>query len=333
MPRISKPWFRESSNTWVSRVGGKLHTLAKGRGALAEAKKRLAQIQAAPPPSGLTLGGLADKFFAACEVSKAGTTIQWYRRHVSAFVAFVGPAKPCEAVEPDDLARWMNSTTWGKSTRHGAITAAKRLFSWGVRHAKLPTHPLKGVELPGVDRRTRIPTTAEVWEMLDASHGEVRDYLEFCIETGCRQTEAHRLKVEHVDLAADCCTMLGKTSGKQQRPRVIYLTAVAKGIVERRMEGKKPGDLVFVNRRGLPWTIQRSRNSVRNLQLRLGLGSHVTAGGIRHWWITERLRAGVPIAHVAELAGHLSTTMIARHYGHLSDHGQDLRRALERKAS
>jgi integrase len=187
--------------------------------------------------------------------------------------------------------------------------------------------------MPGIARRERIPTTAEVHELLDASHGAVRDYLEFLYETGCRQTEAHRLRAGEVDLAARVCKMNGKTTSRTGKPRVIYLSEPAFEIVSRRLEGLKPGDLVFRNRRGSEWTLQRSRSAFRNLQKRLSLGPHVTAGGIRHWWITERLRAGVPIAHVAELAGHQSTTMIERHYGHLSDHGADLRRALERRAS
>lgn len=331
MPKQAEPWFRESSGTWVIRQRGRLTTLAKGRANRAAAVKRWRELQASPP-SGLTVGDLAERFLAWCDANKAETTARWYRRHLAAFAAFVGPGKPCEAVEAADYDRWASGKDWSRSTRHGAVTSIKRLYAWGGRYAKLATNPVIGLEPPGIDRRTRIPTTQEVNEVLDAARGPVRDYLEFLAETGCRQTEAHRLRVEHVDLASDCCAMLGKTSGKDRRPRVIYLTPAARKILERRMDGLRPEALVFGNRKGLPWTIQRSRNAVRNLQLRLGLGSHVSAGGLRHWWITERLRAGVPVAHVAELAGHRSTTMIARHYGHLGEHGEDLRRALNRQA-
>lgn len=53
---------------------------------------------------------------------------------------------------------------------------------------------------------------------------------------------------------------------------------------------------------------------------------------IRHSYITDALERGVPVATVAELAGHKDLKMIATHYGHLSEKRHHLAEAARRVA-
>lgn len=336
MPKKADLWFRASSNTWVVSTKGKLTTLAKGKECREEAVLRWREIQAGAAEAkavGLTVGELTDRFMVWAEGRLAEATVIWYRRHLGSFTAFVGRPKGVVGLKPSDCLAWIDSTTWGPTTRHGAITAAKRLLAWGVLYAEVAGNPFAAMERPGVGRKTRIPTTAEVNELVEGARGGTRDFMAFLVESGCRQSEACRLTVGCVDLEAGVCVMHGKTTRATDRPRVIYLTEAAKAILIRRMAGLGRDGHVFVTRAGNPWTRKTTKDAVKLIRRRLGLGPHVTAGGLRHWWITERLRAGASIAMVAQLAGHTSTVMISRHYGHLEKCSVDLRRALERKAS
>jgi hypothetical protein len=105
----------------------------------------------------------------------------------------------------------------------------------------------------------------------------------------------------------------------------------AAAAVTRRVRGKTLGDLIFTSERGAPWSKGLIAKAVRGTRVRAGLGEHVTAYSIRHWWCTEKLRARVPITHVVELMGHASTAMISRVYGHRGDHADDLRAAVEQR--
>jgi integrase len=48
---------------------------------------------------------------------------------------------------------------------------------------------------------------------------------------------------------------------------------------------------------------------------------------LRHTWITDALEREVPVATVAELAGHKDLKMIQQHYGHLSEKRKHLQAA------
>jgi len=57
---------------------------------------------------------------------------------------------------------------------------------------------------------------------------------------------------------------------------------------------------------------------------------HAIAYGLRHSFATTALVNGVPDALVAELLGHSGTTMLHKHYSHLTAQSQALREALNR---
>jgi integrase len=63
---------------------------------------------------------------------------------------------------------------------------------------------------------------------------------------------------------------------------------------------------------------------------RLKMGREATAKSFRHGFITDALEAGVPIATVAELAGHRGTKMIERTYSKLRERKGHLRDAARK---
>ncbi len=85
-----------------------------------------------------------------------------------------------------------------------------------------------------------------------------------------------------------------------------------------------PEGPLFRNTRGKPWTRNAIRIRFRNLRKRLGLAPGVVAYAFRHTYITDALEKGVPIASLAELAGHKDTRMISTVYSKLSQKRQHL---------
>ena len=52
----------------------------------------------------------------------------------------------------------------------------------------------------------------------------------------------------------------------------------------------------------------------------------------RHSFATQALVNGVGIAHVAELMGHVDTSMVSQHYAHLAGNVQHMREAAKKAA-
>jgi integrase len=62
-------------------------------------------------------------------------------------------------------------------------------------------------------------------------------------------------------------------------------------------------------------------------------GVKAIAYGYRHTFATDALANGVPDAQVAALLGHSGTTMLHRHYSHLTEKANVLREAAAKVRS
>ena len=79
-----------------------------------------------------------------------------------------------------------------------------------------------------------------------------------------------------------------------------------------------------------------TRNGVRcrfrNLRAKLSHLAGVINYTMRHSIATQALVNGVGIAHVAELMGHVETSMVSQHYAHLAGNVQHMREAARKAA-
>src|SRR5207253_2570501 len=98
----------------------------------------------------------------------------------------------------------------------------------------------------------------------------------------------------------------GKTSRRTGRKRVIHLQPEALEIC-RQLAAEHPDGPIFRNEDGAPWTKDAINCQIRRLRKRAGLGRDVFAYAFRHLFVTDALERSVPVATVAELAGHLGT--------------------------
>jgi site-specific recombinase XerD len=100
----------------------------------------------------------------------------------------------------------------------------------------------------------------------------------------------------------------------------------------RQLAARHPEGPLFRNSRGTAWTRNAIRCRFRRLRGKLELGPGVVAYSYRHTFATEGLGAGVDLATMAELLGHVDTTMVSAHYSHLDQKAAHLREAARRAA-
>jgi integrase len=318
-------------------VGGRRRKLAEGPEtpeSKARATRELHRILSEEPGKVATIGGegprvreLVAMFLDHATESLKPLTVDFYQRHLDSFKAIWGD-EWARDIKPRHILEWLAGKSWAPSTKRGAITSVKRTFSWAAKQGYLISDPVAHASKPPVKKRDVILTTSDFSAILAASScAAFRDLLVVLMETGCRPSEAARVEARNFDPDEGTWVMEGKTSGRTGRPRVVVLTPVAV-VLCRDLAAIHPTGPLFRNSRGDPWTRHAYGHQFRRLRAKLGLGKQTSAGGVRHLWITDALERGIPIATVAELAGHSGTAMIDKHYGHLSDRTDHLRTAV-----
>jgi len=136
------------------------------------------------------------------------------------------------------------------------------------------------------------------------------------------------LTAEQVKASTDGVIPLSehKTAHKG-KSRFLILTGNALAIVKGRAEAVGTG-LIFAGRDG-KLSAQAIGSRMRTLCGRAGI-RRLTVYGYRLGYATEALKKEIPDSHVAALLGHGSTTMLLRHYSHLTSQAQVLRQAVMR---
>jgi site-specific recombinase XerD len=113
---------------------------------------------------------------------------------------------------------------------------------------------------------------------------------------------------------------------------VIYLTPAMVELTRRLMEKYPEGPLFRGPRSKQGFTRNGVRCRFRILRQKLPHLAGVISYTMRHSFATQALVNGVGIAHVAELMGHVDTSMVSQHYAHLAGNTQHMREAALRAA-
>jgi len=109
--RQPEPRWRNDRETWVCRIKGQLHTLAKGKKSKQEAWKVLRGILASAENQSkgrnetILFSNLADLFLEWCQREKEPSTYEWYKYLLSAFCSF-RKGKRARDLIPQDLNDW-----------------------------------------------------------------------------------------------------------------------------------------------------------------------------------------------------------------------------------
>jgi integrase len=335
MGRPSKPWWNEAKGAWYSTIGGELCRLAAGRENRREAEgefHRLKALAASGKARGrsITAYELCLRFLARCERELAPASYETYRNHLRAFDRHFGRSVTVAELRPHHIAEWVGSKAWADTTRADHAAAIKSATRWGLRQGYVEADPLAMLKVTGRARRERVMTDEQAARVVAAAgDGCFGDLLRVLRDTGARPSEAMRLEASMIDFGRGVAVMASKTTRRTGRPRVIVLGGAAADTC-RRLAALHPEGPILRNRSGRPWTRAAMASRFASLRAKLGLGKEATAESFRHQFATDALQAEVPIATVAQLMGHASTTMIERTYSHLHDRVEYLHESLAR---
>jgi integrase len=315
------------------KSGSYSRPIPKGEGNKEEAYEafyRLMALEGRTPAKHVTLGELCVRFREFSKGEHAESTAEWYRGHLQSLIDFKDYIKrKASELTPSEISAWIKSRKIGQSTRRGAITAVKSLYSWGATNCGLPPdHPIRRMERPPMKRRR--PLTAEEIEAIFAAVPDraFRDFLTALQQTGARPAEIARVTAQEVH---GDVWVLGehKTAKRTGKERVIYLNEVMVELTRERVQLFPEGPIFRQHRGKRPWNRNAIRCRFKRLRQKLGLEAGVVCYGLRHAFVTDALERGVPIATLAEIVGHADTKMISAVYSHLHERREHLRKAVE----
>lgn len=325
------PWKWAQRNRWCATINGKRVPLDADpddeEAARKEWHRRMGEVHA-PARIGASMSARSLLRLHAdyLKDNKARDTHLWYANHFKSFCKLHGEV-PVSEIRPHHVDSWVAANSWAKSTERGAITAVKVAFAWARKRGHIEANPLQDVEKPRRTRRKAIIADAQVEAIKkEMKDGPFRDLFLAVLFTGCRPGEACKVEARDFDPEAATWTLHGKTTNVTGKQRVVYLPAP---IVEicKRLAAARPTGPIFRNVDGNPWNRYSYGHRVRRMRAKLKLGPEVVLSSLRHLFITDALEKGVPIATVAELAGHSGVAMVSEAYSMLHQRTDHLREA------
>lgn len=340
MPRkkIAGPWFRKSRGRFYATFNGKQYDLETDDEKKAWDKYHILAATALQPVDerglpvdGIAIGDLIVRFLDWAQKNRAKLTYDEYNRYQGDFVKHVGAARLASSLIPYDVTTWLDTRPELKDGgRRSAIAAVKRCLNWAAEERLIPFNPIASIKKPSAGTRTTVFRDDEQKAILAAASDSLRLILTVMLETGIRPDEARRAEKRHCELDAKRIVFPmheHKTGRKTKAPRVVYLTAAAVEILKALCERHSDGPL-FRDEQGRPWTRHTIKDQFEDMEETLGWRPF--AYGIRHTYITQAIENGVDLESLRNQVGHADLSMIARHYSHIAQNQEHMRKTAEK---
>ena len=214
------------------------------------------------------------------------------------------------------IKEWRNGLGGAKSGQNRNLAALKAALNLAVEHKRV--NPSVAQEWKAVkphknaNRRRRVFLDKKQRRALvRAANGAARDLVEAAALTGARPGELVGAKRSQFDPRTRSMTFKGKTG-----ERTVPLSPAALELFRRLAKGKMPRAFLLTDDSGKRWPHSGWDAAVREAAKKARLPRGVVLYTLRHSWITEALKSGMPTLDVARLTG-TSLAMIDEHYGHL----------------
>jgi integrase len=172
--------------------------------------------------------------------------------------------------------------------------------------------------------RERALTVEEAQRLINAADPETgfRDVVHAALQTGCRYGELMALRVE--DFSNGKIAIRKSKSGK---PRHVRLTAEGRAFFEALTMGRAPGEIMLLNRRHdrgpRDWHKADQARPMRDACDVARIDPPIGIHQLRHTYASLAVMNGTPLIVVANNLGHRDTTMVEKHYGHLTTNYMD----------
>jgi integrase len=341
------PRYFDSKSGYYATINGERHCLAKGAEndpeVKAEAERRYHELSLASRVS--TEGdrnpckAVLDAFLIECKAHKKPNTTRMWEKAFAAFNPVLGAVRVRD-LKPYQVSKWLldmetprrhprtgRMVHWGQGTRRIALSALQAAFNWAVAQGIISKNPIAAMAIPAPRSRggDQLLSEADHLRIMATVPSYLGDYLTALHDTGARPGEVASVEAYHFNEGIGAWVLSEHKTERRGKKRVIYLTPQ---LVEmtKLLSARHPEGSLFRNSEDRPWTDAALNHWFGRLRKRLGL-KQVSPYSYRQLFATEFLLKGGSMAVLAELLGD-TVAMIENHYGHLREHGQQLRQFL-----
>jgi site-specific recombinase XerD len=247
---------------------------------------------------------------------RASATILAYAKDLDQLLVFLENLGITEAkdVVTDHLEQFKQSLKDTKYTLKSIsrkLNSIKSFFKFLIGEGILPTSPATGVSHPKYDiSPPRILSPLEYRALRDSVKDDVRMYgiVELLLQTGLRIGELAALQLQDIALEK---SYLKIRAFESHEARKVPLNTTAKSAIEKyvRERPKTKNTTLFITKTGNPFLIRNIRTAV-NRYFRIAGIEGAKVNDLRHTFIVEQLKSGIPIVELSHMVGHkrLSTT-------------------------
>jgi len=266
--------------------------------------------------------------YLSVEKGLSANTVLSYGRDLRSFFLFLGKEKTDWARADERILTLFihRQSQAGLKARSQArlISALRSFYKFLLLDGLVPSNPTADLTSPKtwlslpkyltVDEAARLvlqPDERDVHGLRD------RAMLEVLYATGLRVSELTQLRPSDINLDDGYVICRGK-GGKE---RVVPLGQAAAALTRRYLTEarprlqKKPSEILFLTRRGEPFTRQGVWKMLRDHARKAGLGAKISPHILRHSFATHLLERGADLRSVQLMLGHsqITTTQIYTH--------------------
>jgi integrase len=350
--RPNHPWYWAAKNAWYVEIGAVRHNLGKHPEDVPSPRKRKKGDPPPKPPDAimrayhrlmatatrelpeadkLQVCTVCDLFLDYSEKHHTPDTYRGYKDFLQDFCEMYGTMLGKD-LKPLHVTRWLDAHPGWKGCRRNAVVAVKRAFNWADAEGLLQPNPIKAVKKPPQRHRDRVVSDEERKEILAAiKDKQFREFVFAMMETGARPGEVRKVTAAHVNLELGIWVFKEhKTAKRTHKQRIIYLNEAMVELTRRLVEKYPEGPLFRGPRSKRGFTRNGVRCRFKRLREKLPKLAGVISYTMRHSFATQALVRGVGVAQVAELMGHVDTSMVSKHYAHLAGNVQHMREAAKK---
>jgi integrase/recombinase XerD len=277
----------------------------------------------------MKLEDLIDRFIShlAVERGLSANTLDAYSRDILRFLEFLKARGVAELqrVKPAEIQAFLVFLRDRKRSARSVarnLAALRSFFRFLVRERLLEINPTVSLHSPKLTRSLpKLLTKQEMESLLSQASGTnpfaLRDraMLEVTYAAGMRVSELVQLDLSQVVFMTGTIRVKGKGGRERIVPLGDYAIEALREYLEKgrvHLQGKKPNNVLFLNRSGNRLTRQGFWKILRGYAKKAGIKRDVTPHMLRHSFATHLLEGGADLRAIQEMLGHadISTTQI-----------------------
>ena len=247
---------------------------------------------------------------------RASATILAYSKDLDQLIEFLAKKGVVTAADIttaalEEFKNQLKSEKYTLKSISRKLNSVKSFFKYLVGEGVVTSSPASAVSHPKYEvAPPRVLSPLEYRALRDACRDDVRMYaiVELLLQTGLRIGELAGIQLQDINLEKSGLKVRAYESHDARR---VPLNKTAKEAIETYVKErpKTKNTTLFITKTGNPFLIRNIRTAV-NRYFRIAGVENAKVNDLRHTFIVEQLKAGVPIVELSHMVGHkrLSTT-------------------------